>query len=118
MRIEIKHGVTTTGILKKTKFFTIEISVALSEEEKFMIKDQQIEEIMVMERQPPHSMGKTDADWAIRFEHLLSGKIAQTNFVTSVMAKNHAVAVLENFRKAKEFMIDNSKIGETIVAEF
>ncbi len=53
MRVSIEHGTETKGLLRKTTFHLVLLSVEFSEEEKAIIRERKLERDIILERDVP-----------------------------------------------------------------
>lgn len=58
MRVNIEHGTETKGLIRKTTFHLVALTVEFSEEEKAIIKERKLERDLILERGVPANVNE------------------------------------------------------------
>lgn len=103
MRVSIEHGTETSGIFKKTTYYTVAVNVQFSEEEAAILKKADLMDHIVMERGlPPNrrDIGEPDM-WNLRVKDLSTPKHNLYVFNTTAEAKRYEEEVMERMQDVK-----------------
>jgi len=72
MRVSIEHGTETSGMFKKTTYYTVAVKVDFTEEEAAILNKAELGDHIVMERElPANRVDIGDPNhWHLRLKHL------------------------------------------------
>lgn len=115
MKIEIKTGVITVGMLKKSKFQEVKLFVELTEEEKSIIKEYNLENHVIMERDAPAS-SDSKFEFNLTFKSLVQGS-DEYNLPLPLYAKNYIEQLTERLKWAKSFLDGNATLPQGVTME-
>ncbi len=118
MRVNIEHTEDSRGIFKKTTYYVVTIKVDFSDEELHIIKDQDIEDLVVLERNTPASLIDKNFDdeagyWDLKIKSLMLKDGSSHDFHTVGEAKQYATALEEAMPRLKDYISANAGIDET-----
>lgn len=115
MKIEIKTGITTVGMLKKSNFQEVKLFVELTEEEKSIIKEYNLGNYIIMERDAPAS-SEAKFKCNLTFESLVEGS-DKYNLLLPLHAKNYIEQLTERLKWAKSFLDNNATLPQGVTME-
>lgn len=115
MKIEIKTGVATVGMLKKTKVQEVNLFVELTEEEKAIIREFDLGSYVIMERNSP-ATSDSNIPYNLTFRHLVEGS-DKYNLHLPINAKNYVENLVERLKWAKGYLVANSTQAEGVSLE-
>ena len=128
MRVSISHGEHKTGLLLGKKRHTVTVSVQFSDEELHVIKNRDLGNDIILERDPPvdakvtevkgvgsalkvvSGMGKTVNGFHLRIKDLMNGSDTYT-LTTPVEAKVYEDELIEKLRVLKSYLEGNAEGG-------
>ncbi len=113
MKIEIKTGVTTVGMLKKTKVQEVNLFVELTEEEKSIIKEYDLGNHVIMERP---LLSDPNIEFNLTFKSLVNGSDTYSLQIPS-QAKAYIETLTERLKWAKSFLDDNATLPQGVTME-
>lgn len=106
MRVEIKPRAHTRGILRKRKCYFVKVWVQFSEEERAIIKENNLEEDVVVERMKPGFRGRT-VEVPLTFRTLMAGSDTFPA-ATRLEASNYIDLLKESLTTAKQYLEANT----------
>lgn len=119
MRVEIKHHIIRKGLLLKTTFYQVSLSVHFTHEEKQIIYQRELLKTKLVDRRPADArVDDRDEKFELRVEHLLNGKTDHFLCSTPSQAKIYEERVLEMLEQVKLWLDDNAETGTRTVVEF
>ena len=119
MKIDITRGEKTVGFIKKTKQYTVTLTVLFSDEEKQVIKEAKFEKYVLVER--PVRAGIKDNSmpdiWHLRVSKLLDGKPDEYEFDTIVEENDYNDALMPALKNLKNNIIVHGRPVENTSVE-
>jgi hypothetical protein len=102
MKIDIKNEINTRGFFKKETFYAVNLVVQLTEEEKAIIKEHKLENLIIMNRPFPAASGGGGV-YNLTYKDLLDGN-DHYNLHTPNEAKEYKESLIERLKAAKEYL--------------
>ena len=106
MRGEIKPRATTKGILRKRKYYIVRLEVLFTEEEKAIIKENNLEGDVIIERTRPGFRGR-EIDASMTFKSLMRGP-DEFLAVNQIGAAEYIHQAKESLGSAKAYLVGNT----------
>lgn len=106
MRVEIKPRATTKGILRKRKSYVVNLEVLFTEEETAIIKENNLEGDVIVERTRPGFRGR-EVDASMTFQSLMRGP-DKFHAVNQIDAAGYINQVKESLESAKAYLVGNT----------
>lgn len=111
MKVDIEHEEATTGLVFKKAIHKIHCTVIFSEEEKYTIKKQRLNDMMIMER-PPFPGKKVDPMVDFLFVRtLLKGKDTFATD-TTIAANRYESELMTHLQELKTLITEGTHIAE------
>lgn len=118
MRISISHGTVRKGFIFKTTYYEVSLHVALSHEEKQIIRQRGLAKTKLLDRRPAHAkVDDRDEKFELRVEHILNGQTDYFLCATPSRAKIYEEDLLTVLKRMKMWIGDNAEIGSKTVVE-
>ncbi len=116
MRVNIEHSEMTTGLLRKTTHYVVSVAVEFSDEEKHIIKSNDLDKTIVLERGVPSDRNAAKFDgmediFNLTIRRLLQGRDSYA-LSTPAEAKQYEQVLTEQLRALKNFIDENAGIEE------
>jgi hypothetical protein len=119
MRVSISHHTVTKGLLFKTSFHEVHLSVAFTHEEKQIIKQRGLLKTKLLDRRPADAKNDArDEKFELRVEHLMDGATDRFLCATPSKSKIYEEALLDVLGQMKIWLDDNAETGTRTVVEF
>ena len=119
MRISIDHHTVKKGLLFKTTFYEVRLSVAFAHEEKQIIQQRGLTKTKLVDRRPADArVDARDTKFELRVEHLLNGREDRFLCATPSKAKIYEEQLLAVLQQMKLWLEDNAETGSRRVVEF
>ncbi|MDU8913930.1 hypothetical protein [Aestuariicoccus sp. MJ-SS9] len=119
MRVSISHDTVRRGLLFKTTYYEVILSVALTHEEKQIIRQRNLLKTKLLDRRPATArVDDRDEKFELRVEHLLSGQPDRFLCATPSKAKIYEDNLLAMLGQMKLWLEDNAETGGRTVVEF
>lgn len=116
MKIDIKHSTIEQGLMKKSSLHVVTLLVEFTEEEKAIIKQNDIGELVIIERDPPATTRNSNSDHNLTFNMLFKGEDKYVVLIPSE-AKAYTEQLIDSLKKSKEFLEENATLPEDISLE-
>ena len=107
MKVTITHAETSGGMIRKIPYLEVSVLVQFSREEQNIIQKYGLEEVTVLERDPPANLRKVAADsldiYHMKIQNLARG--ADTYIcATPLLAKNYDADLRQALAKLKGYL--------------
>ena len=117
MRVNIEHKEISKGMLKKKTYHQVDLTVEFSEEEKQIIKQQNLTRTIVLEREPPAdrnpgSFQGIEDVLNLTIFHLVDGKPNSHTLATPMDAKQYEADLTDALKSLKAFLDENAGVEE------
>ena len=115
MRVSMTHTEKTEGIFKKTPFFQVVLNVVFSAEERAIIKMNNLDDLVIINREPSHWFtSKYDAEalaliCPLRVSNLLHKNGDLWNVDTQLAVKAYQAQVTDALRALKDYLDGNAE---------
>lgn len=118
MRISISHDTVRKGLLFKTTYYEVRLSVAFTHEEKQIIRQRNLQKTKLVDRRPATARNDDrDEKFELRVEHLMDGRADQFLCATPSKAKIYEEDILLMLQQMKLWLGDNAETGSGTVIE-
>lgn len=131
MRVNIEHKTETKGLLRKTTFHIVALTVEFSDEEKAIVRERKLERVVILERDVPANVdeekhaergllakvvtaavkGRDANHFHLTIGKLLNG-VDQYALATPLEAKEYEAALKEKLPSLKGYIMENAGIEE------
>ena len=119
MRVEIDHETIRKGLLLKTTYYAVHLSVHFSHEEKQIIQQRGLLKTKLLDRRPADARADDrDEKFELRVEGLLNGKTDTFLCATPSQSKIYEERLLSVLGQMKLWLSDNAETGTRTVVEF
>lgn len=126
MQVWIRHREKTRGLLRPIRQIEVSVSVQFSEVEQFVIRQRQLEDFIVLKREPDRLTVRRRAFFTKRskdgFDLLVAdlSRHRSNRFLcdTPAHAKAYEHALADGLQKLKLFISDNESVGANRTLEF
>lgn len=118
MRVSVSHHTVTKGRLFKKTYYEVQLSIALSHEEKQVIKQRGLTKTKLLDRRPADARtDDRDEQFELRVSDLLNGRVDRFLCATPAKAKIYEEDLLEVVTQMKAWIGDNTETGTRTVIE-
>ena len=119
MRVSIDHHTVRKGLLFKTTYYEVHLSVAFTHEEKQIIRQRGLLKTKLMDRRPANAkVDARDEKFELRVEDLMDGRTDRFLCATPSKSKLYEEALLGVMEQMKLWLGDNAETGSRRVVEF
>ena len=119
MRISIEHHTIRKGLLFKTTYYEVHLTVAFTHEEKQIIRQRNLLKTKLVDRRPATAkVDDRDEKFELRVEHLMDGRTDRFLCATPSKAKIYEDNLLAMLSQMKLWLDDNAETGSRTVVEF
>ena len=119
MRISIEHHTIRKGLLFKTTYHEVHLTVAFTHEEKQIIRQRNLLKTKLVDRRPATAkVDDRDEKFELRVEHLMDGRTDRFLCATPSKAKIYEDNLLAMLSQMKLWLNDNAETGSRTVIEF
>ncbi len=119
MRVSITHQTIKKGLLFKTTFYEVHLSVAFTHEEKQIAKQRGLLKTKLLDRRPANAKNDDrDEKFELRLEDLMDGRIDRFLCATPSKSKIYEEDLLGAMQQVKLWLDDNAETGQRTVVEF
>ncbi|WP_323771754.1 hypothetical protein [Antarctobacter sp.] len=118
MRVSISHNTIRKGFLFKTTYYEVTLSVALTHEEKQIIRQRNLQKTKLVDRRPATARNDDrDEKFELRVEHLMDGRVDRFLCATPSKAKIYEENLILMLQQMKHWLSDNAETGSSTVIE-
>ena len=119
MRVSISHHTVRKGLLFKTTYYEVHLSVAFTHEEKQIIRQRNLLKTKLLDRRPANArVDDRDQKFELQVRHLITDTPDRFLCATPSQAKIYEEAVLDVLGQMKRWLDDNAEMGTRTVVEF
>lgn len=119
MRVTIDHRTVQTGLLFKTTYYAVDLTVAFTHEEKQIIRQRNLQRTKLVDRRPANArVDDRDEKFELLVGHLLDGQTDRFLTATPSKAKIYEEDLLGVLEQMKRWLGDNAETAERRVVEF
>lgn len=119
MRISITHHTVRTGLLFKTTYYAVDLSVAFTHEEKQIIRQRNLLKTKLLDRRPANAkVDARDEKFELSVADLVDGQTDRFLCATPSRAKIYEDDLLAVLHQMKRWLDDNTETGNRTVIEF
>ena len=131
MRVQIEHKTETKGLLRKTTFHIVALTVEFSDEEKAIVRERKLERTVILERDVPANVdedkhaergllakvvtaavkGRDANHFHLTIGKLLNG-VDQYALATPLEAKEYEAELAEVLAKLKAYIMENAGVEQ------
>lgn len=119
MRVSIKHETVRRGLIFKTSFQEVLISVLFSHEELQIIRQRNLLQTKLLDRRPANAkVDDRDDKFALKVCDIINGQTDYFLCANPSAAKRYEETMLDALAQLKLWIDDNAETSEGIVVEF
>lgn len=119
MRVTIDHSTVQKGLLLKTTYYEVCLTVNFSHEERQIIRGRGLLKTKLVDRRPADArVDDRDDKFEFRVEHLIDGKTDRFLCATPSKSKIYEEELLAILAQMKLWLNDNAETGTRTVIEF
>lgn len=119
MRVAIEHHTVRRGFVLRRTYYEVHLSVALTHEEKQIIRQRNLEKTKLLDRRPANAHNDTRAEkFELRVEHIMDGRTDRFLCASPSKAKIYEEDLLAVLSQMKLWLDDNAETGDRTVVEF
>ncbi|KAA0909536.1 hypothetical protein FLO80_21135 [Aquicoccus porphyridii] len=119
MRVSIQHHTVRKGLLFKTTYHEVHLTVAFTHEEKHIIRQRNLLKTKLVDRRPATAkVDDRDEKFELRVEHLMDGRTDRFLCATPSRAKIYEDNLLAMLGQMKLWLDDNADTADRTVVEF
>lgn len=119
MRVTIDHQTIRKGVLLKTTYYEVSLTVAFTHEEKQIIRQRGLLKTKLVDRRPANAkVDDRDEKFELRVEHLMDGRTDRFLCATPSKSKIYEEDLLAVLEQMKRWLDDNAETGTRTVVEF
>lgn len=119
MRVSISHHTVRKGLLFKTTYHEVHLSVAFTHEEKQIVRQCGLLGTKLMDRRPADARNDArDEKFELRVGDLMDARTDRFLCATPSKSKIYEEGLLEALQQMKLWLSDNAETGSNIVIEF
>ena len=119
MRVSITHNTIKKGLLFKTTYHEVCLTVAFSHEEKQIITQRGLLKTKLLDRRPADAKNDArDEKFELRVEHLMNGKTDHFLCATPSKSKIYEEALFDALQQMKLWLSDNADPAGPKTVEF
>ncbi|AAV94524.1 hypothetical protein KQ247_14925 [Ruegeria pomeroyi] len=119
MRAAISHHTVRKGLLLKTTYYEVHLSVAFTHEEKQIIRQRGLLKTKLLDRRPANAKNDArDDKFELRVGHLMDERTDRFLCATPSQAKIYEENLLDVLGQMKVWLDDNAETGTRTVVEF
>ena len=111
MYVNLSHTTKRSGLVFKRSYYGVQLSVQLSEVEAQVVGDQQLEDLIVIQRYPPADIPDGHPDrFHLRLKHFTNGK-SDTYFMGTISeAKDYEKFLVEALEDLKNVLTNSEEV--------
>ncbi|MCE8540136.1 hypothetical protein KBY27_21955 [Ruegeria pomeroyi] len=119
MRVSISHHTIRKGLLLKSTYHEVHLSVAFTHEEKQIIRQRNLSKIKLLDRRPANArVDDRDEKFELKVGDLMNGRIDRFLCANPSQAKIYEDNLLDVLAQMKLWLDDNAETGTRTVVEF
>jgi len=119
MRVSISHHTVRKGVLFRTTYYEVHLTVAFTHEEKQIIRQRNLLKTKLVDRRPATAkVDDRDEKFELRVEHLMDGRTDTFLCANPSKAKIYEDELLEMLAQMKLWLSDNADTAGRTVVEF
>lgn len=119
MRVSISHDTVRRGFILRKTFYEVTLSVALTHEEKQIIRQRSLMKTKLLDRRPANArVDARDEKFELRVEHLVNERVDRFLCATPSKAKIYEEYLLDALQQMKLWLGDNAEVADRTVVEF
>lgn len=119
MRVAISHHTVRKGLLLKTTYYEVRLSVAFTHEEKQIIRQRGLLKTKLLDRRPANAKNDArDEKFELEVGDLMNEQEDRFLCETPSRAKIYEEALLDVLGQMKVWLDDNAETGTRTVVEF
>ncbi|RXV64718.1 hypothetical protein C6W92_06590 [Roseovarius sp. A46] len=119
MRVSISHHTVRKGLLFKTTYYEVHLTVAFTHEEKQIIRQRNLLKTKLVDRRPATArVDDRDEKFELRVEHLMDGRTDRFLCANPSKAKIYEDNLLDMLAQMKRWLDDNADTADRTVIEF
>jgi len=113
MYVNLCHTTKRSGLVFKRSYFGVQLSVQLTEVEAQVVGDQQLEDLILLQRNPPADIPDGHPDrFHLRLRHFINGKSDTYYLGTISQAKDYEQYLVEALEDLKGILTDSEEVTE------
>lgn len=118
MRVTIDHQTTKRGFLFKKTYHQVSLTMALSHEEKQIIRQRGLRDTKLLDRRPANAkVDQRDVKFELRMRDVMDGRTDHFLCATPSQAKIYEDNLLVMLAQVKRWLDDNADTADRIVVE-
>jgi len=118
MRISIKHDTVRRGLLFKTTYYEVALTVLFTHEEIQIIRQRKLMQTKLLERRPATAkVDDRDTKFELLVGDIINGKTDRFLCATPSTSKRYEEMLLDTLQQLKLWIGDNADEGEDFVVE-
>ena len=118
MRISIKHETVRRGLLFKTTFYEVSLTVLFTHEEIQIIRQRKLMQTKLLDRRPATAkVDDRDSKFALNVGDIVNGKTDRFLCATPSASKRYEEMLLDTLKQLKLWISDNAEEAEDFVVE-
>lgn len=119
MRVSISHEAVRRGLLFKTTYYEVSLSVDFSHEERQVIRQRNLAKTKLLDRRPATArVDDRDEKFELLLQDLLGATPDRFLCATPSAAKIYEDELLRALSQVKLWIGDNAEVGDRTVVEF
>ena len=119
MRVTISHYDIRKGFIFRRTYYEVHLTVALSHEEKQIIRQRNLTDAKLLDRRPATArVDDRDAKFELRLCDLMDGRTDRFLCATPSKAKIYEEELVRMMAEVKLWVTDNAETGTRTVVEF
>ena len=119
MRVSIKHETVRRGMIFKTTFYEVLVTVLLTHEEIQIVRQRNLLQTKLMDRRPANAkVDDRDERFELLVKDIINGRTDRFLCATPADAKRYEERMLDTLSQLKLWISDNAETSEGIVVEF
>ena len=110
MRVTLDHQTVRKGLVLKTTYYAVDLTLGFTHEEKQIIRQRNLTKTKLLDRRPATArVDDRDEKFELRVEHLLNGQTDRFLCATPSKAKIYEAQILMVMEQIKRGLDDNAK---------
>ncbi len=118
MRISIKHDTIRKGLILKTTYYQVSLTVLFSHEEKQILRQRNLLKTKLLNRRPATAkVDDRDAKFELLIGDVINGKPDHFLCANPSAAKRYQDVLIDALQQLKLWISDNAELGDDFVVE-